>query len=428
MPTATQAAQVRLNRVTPSHCRVVLENPPLNLMGPEFVLQIREVVTTLENDDQVKVVVFESAVDGFFLNHSDFLANFEDLTSIPQGPTGLEAWPDVLVRLTRAPFVSIALIRGRATGNGSELALACDMSFASREKALLSQWEVGVGLVAGGGPMARLPRVMGRGRALEVLLSSDDIRAADAELLGYVNRALPDAELDSFVDALATRIASFDKWAIANTKRLVNEASLPPDVEIRAGWDACMASDQATSGAGKDQGAPGARAPDAWRLARSTRILRGTAGPRRRPLNPERPISLSERKHTTMDLLTNAKKIADRVEAESFKQNVPVAVTVIDIHGNVVLTHRMTGAPAFSLDLAERKAYTSALVGMRTADLVPLVQPGAALYPLLAVSGGRYSAIGGGVPLTSEDQVIAGVGVSGGTTEQDIAIVEAAMT
>jgi len=90
--------------------------------------------------------------------------------------------------------------------------------------------------------MARLPRVMGRARALEVLLSSDDIRGADAERLGYVNRALPDAELDGFVDALATRIGSFDKWAIANTKRLVNEASLPPDVEIRAGWDACMAS------------------------------------------------------------------------------------------------------------------------------------------------------------------------------------------
>jgi uncharacterized protein GlcG (DUF336 family) len=129
-----------------------------------------------------------------------------------------------------------------------------------------------------------------------------------------------------------------------------------------------------------------------------------------------------------MDLLTVAKKIADRVEAESIKQNLPVAVTVIDIHGNVVLTHRMTGAPAFSLELAERKAYTSALVGMRTADLVPLVQPGADLYPLLAVAGGRYSAIGGGVPVISEDQVIAGVGVSGGTVEQDTAIVEAAMS
>src|SRR5712672_3314005 len=110
----------------------------------------------------------------------------------------------------------------------------------------------------------------------------------------------------------------------------------------------------------------------------------------------------------TMDLLTIAKKIADRAEAESAKQQVPVAVTVIDIHGNVVLTHRMTGAPAFSLEIAERKAYTSALIGIRTADLVPLVQPGAELYPLLALSGGRYSAMGGGVPLTNDDQVIAG--------------------
>src|SRR3954447_16420240 len=160
MSSATTAAQIRLERVTPSHCRVVLDNPPVNLMGPEFVLQIREIVTELETDDRVKVVVFESAVDGFFLNHSDFLANFEDLTSIPQGPTGLEAWPDVLVRLTRASFFAIALIRGGAPGNGSELALACDMSFASREHALFSQFEVGVGFVAGGGPMARLPRLI----------------------------------------------------------------------------------------------------------------------------------------------------------------------------------------------------------------------------------------------------------------------------
>src|SRR5712672_3011601 len=238
----TSGHQVRLNRQSPSCWRVIFDNPPLNLMGPQFVLEFREIMTAIEADEQVKVVIFESAVEGFYLNHSDFLAKLEDLTDMPQGPTGLEAWPDILVRITRMPVVSIALIRGRATGNGSEIALACDMSFASREKALLSQIEVGVGLVAGGGPMARLPRVMGRGRALEVLLSADDIRGADAEFLGYVNRALPDAELDYFVDALATRIASFDKWAIANTKQLVNEASLPPDVEIRAGWDACMAS------------------------------------------------------------------------------------------------------------------------------------------------------------------------------------------
>jgi enoyl-CoA hydratase/carnithine racemase len=136
---------------------------------------------------------------------------------------------------------SIALIRGRATGNGSELTLACDMGFASLEKAILSQWEVGVGMVAGGGPMARLPQLIGRNRALEVLLSSEDIRGEQAEAYGYVNRALPDADLDDYVDALANRIAEFDKWAIANTKRLVN-TSLPPDVELGAGWDACIAS------------------------------------------------------------------------------------------------------------------------------------------------------------------------------------------
>ena len=242
MDSLTKAAPIRLNRVSPECWRVTFDNPPLNLKGPEFVQRFRDIMNALESDERVKVVIFDSAVEGFFLNHSDFLAKLEDLTGIPQGPTGLEAWPDILVRLTRVPVVSIALIRGRATGNGSELALACDMTFVSREKAILSQWEVGVGLVAGGGPMARLPRLMGRARALEVLLGSDDIRGDEAEFLGYVNRSLPDAELGNFVAALATRIASFDKWAIANTKRLVNAASLPPDVEIAAGWDACLTS------------------------------------------------------------------------------------------------------------------------------------------------------------------------------------------
>jgi enoyl-CoA hydratase/carnithine racemase len=241
MNAMTKMTQIRVRRPSPACWRITFDNPPLNLMGPQLVQELREIIGAIEADEQVKVVVFDSAVDGFFLNHSDFHAKLEDLTAIPQGPTGLEAWPDILVRLTRAPVVSIAVIRGRATGNGSEIALACDMSFASREKAILSQWEVGVGLVAGGGPMARLPRLMGRGRALEVLLSSADIGGELAQAYGYVNRAFPDAELDGFVDALATRIASFDKWAIANTKRLVN-ASLPPDVEIAAGWDACMAS------------------------------------------------------------------------------------------------------------------------------------------------------------------------------------------
>ena len=237
----TKPAQIRVVRRSPAYWRVTIDNPPINVMGPEMVREFQEVIGALEADEHVRVVVFDSAVDDYFLNHSDFLAKLEDLTSLPSGPTGLPPWPDFLVRLTRLPVASIALIRGRATGNGSEITLSCDMSFASREKAILSQWEVGVGMVAGGGPMARLPQLIGRNRALEVLLSSEDISADKAEAYGYVNRSLPDAELDDFVDALATRISGFDKWAIANTKRLVN-TSLPPDVELGAGWDACIAS------------------------------------------------------------------------------------------------------------------------------------------------------------------------------------------
>jgi enoyl-CoA hydratase/carnithine racemase len=235
----TNSAQIRLTRRSPAYWRVTIDNPPINVMGPVMVKQFQEVINALEADEHVRVVVFDSAVDDYFLNHSDFTAKLEDLTSMPAGPTGLPPWPDFLARLTRLPLASIALIRGRATGNGSEITLACDMSFASREKAIISQWEVGVGMVAGGGPMARLPELIGRNRALEV--SSEDIRADQAEAYGYINRALPDADLDAFVEALATRIAKFDKWAIAQTKRLVN-TSLPPDVELGAGWDACIAS------------------------------------------------------------------------------------------------------------------------------------------------------------------------------------------
>ena len=234
--------QVFLTQQSPAYWRVTFNNPPLNIFGPETIPQLNEIITALETDKEVKVVVFDSAVEGFFLTHYDFLAKLEETTSLPPGPTGLQPLPDMLVRLSRAPVVSIASIRGRATGVGSELALACDMRFASREKAILSQWEVGAGMVPGGGPMARLPRLMGRGRALEVLLGADDIPGDLAELYGYVNRSFPDADLDTFVDSLATRIASFDKQAISETKRFVDVASLPPDFEIAPEWDVCFAS------------------------------------------------------------------------------------------------------------------------------------------------------------------------------------------
>jgi enoyl-CoA hydratase/carnithine racemase len=237
---ATQ--QIRLERLLPAYWRVTFDIRPVNIFGPKQIPQLEEIVAAIEKDEEVKVVVFDSAIDGFFLTHYDFLAPLEDSAKFPPGPTGLQALPDMLARLSWAPVVSIASIRGRATGVGSELALACDMRFASREKAVLSQWEVGAGLVPGGGPMARLPRLIGRGRALEVLLSADDIQGELAERYGYVNRSILDSALDGFVDTLARRIASFDKQAIAETKRLVNVASLPPDVEIKPEWDAFIAS------------------------------------------------------------------------------------------------------------------------------------------------------------------------------------------
>ena len=235
-------ARVHLTRRSPNYWRVTLDHPPLNIFGPQTIPQLDEIITAIESDDQLKVVVFDSAVPGFFLTHYDFLADPRETARFPPGPSGLGPLNDMLVRLSRAPVVSIACIKGRATGVGSELALACDMRFASREKAILGHFEVGAGIVPGGGPMARLPRLVGRGRALEVLLAADDIPGDLAERYGYVNRSLPDAELDSFVEAIANRIASFDKRAISETKRFVDVASLPPDYEIAPEWDVCNAS------------------------------------------------------------------------------------------------------------------------------------------------------------------------------------------
>lgn len=236
--------QVRLTRVTPAYWRVTFHNPPYNIYGPNTMPQLNKVVTAIESDPKVKVVVFDSDVPDFFLTHYDFVPPLTDTTSLPPGPTGLPQLPDMLVRLSKAPVVSISSIRGRATGVGSELALASDMRFASREKAMLSQFEIGAGFAPGGGPMARLPRLMGRGRALEVLMTGSYLNGELAERYGYVNRALPDAELDAFVDAMARRIAGFDKQTIADIKRLVDDSSLPTNAQLGAEWDAFLASVQ----------------------------------------------------------------------------------------------------------------------------------------------------------------------------------------
>jgi enoyl-CoA hydratase/carnithine racemase len=144
----------------------------------------------------------------------------------------MHAWLDLLVRLSRAPVVSIASIRGRVRGAGSEFVLACDLRFASRENALLGQPEVGMGVVPGGGPMARLSRLVGRGRALEILLVADDLDGPRAERYGYVNRVIADDRLDDDVDAIAARLARFDHDAIARTKSYVDQATLPADSEF----------------------------------------------------------------------------------------------------------------------------------------------------------------------------------------------------
>ena len=271
---SSRTEDIRLERRLPTYWRVTFDMPPVNIFGPKHLPLLNDIITAIETDPEVKVVVFDSAVEGFFITHYDFLAPLEDSLSVPPGPTGLQALPDMLVRLSRAPVVSIASIRGRATGVGSELALASDMRFASREKAILSQWEVGAGLVPGGGPMARLPRLMGRGRALEVLLGADDIHGDLAERYGYVNRSLPDAELDGFVEALAMRIASFDKEAIAETKRLVDVASLPPDDGDQAGVGRVPGRARPSRQPDPDQGADGARLPPRRRRREPARLPR----------------------------------------------------------------------------------------------------------------------------------------------------------
>jgi enoyl-CoA hydratase/carnithine racemase len=204
-------------------------NPPINLIDMDTINELHDLVTVLESSNEIRAVVFRSEDPDFFMAHWDVLADKQKVAAMSPGPTGMHPWIDVLARLSRAPVASIAEIRGRARGAGSEFVLACDMRFASIERGILGQFEVGLGAVPGGNPMARLAGLMGRGRALEVILGADDFDAAQAERYGYINRAVPDNEIEGFVDALALRIASFEKHAIAGAKALMDEVSLPTD-------------------------------------------------------------------------------------------------------------------------------------------------------------------------------------------------------
>jgi enoyl-CoA hydratase/carnithine racemase len=223
---AESTSALRIVEETPAYWRIVFDYPPFNIMDGPMFQSLQDLLVRMDASPDLRVVVFESAIPDFFLAHFDLTGNLGNVMTAV-GLSGLPILLDTFVRLTTSPVVSIARIRGCVRGASSEFVLACDMRFASRENTRLGQPEVAVGLHPGGGGAERLPHLVGRGRALEIVLSGNDFDGDTAERYGYVNRALPDVELDSFVDALARRIASFDRRAITAAKNLVNQVSLP---------------------------------------------------------------------------------------------------------------------------------------------------------------------------------------------------------
>ncbi len=235
-----QSSTVSVERPTPKICKIKFANPPVNLIVPETVSRLHEVVKELSEDEPVQVVIFTSSVSDYFFNHFD-LTEASKFPILP-GADAIPTWVDLVLRLSKAPFISIASIRGRTRGGGNELSLACDLRYASRENALFGQPEVGSGIVPGGGGSERLPRLIGRDRALEAILSSEDYDADLAERYGWVTRSIADVELDRFVDAMASRLASFDKTALAAAKTQINRATLPPDADLHAAYAEYVAS------------------------------------------------------------------------------------------------------------------------------------------------------------------------------------------
>jgi len=214
---------------------VVIDAPPMNLIGPELVRDLVTLVGELESDQDIRVMVLESADPEYFVPHVDLtkVAEYTAEAARAGGPDDASLgmlWH----KLSELPVVSIAKLRGRARGAGSELALACDMRFAARENAVLGQPEIGFGAPPGAGGVQHLGRLLGRGRAMEAILGAADFDAGEAERYGWVNRALPDAELDAFVARLARRIASFPADAVRSAKQVLNELTLPGADAIRA--------------------------------------------------------------------------------------------------------------------------------------------------------------------------------------------------
>jgi enoyl-CoA hydratase/carnithine racemase len=223
-------SQFNIDRTYPGLWVIAFSNPPINMFVPTTIIELGALMTELEADPSVKVVVFQSANPDFFIAHLD-------VARAAERPEVLDLWRDFVVRLSSAPVVSIAKIRGRTRGIGNEFVLACDMRFASRQSALFGNPEVGVGLVPGGGALEWLPRVVGRSRALEIVLSGDDFDADIAERYGWVNRTLDDANIDPFVDALVRRLASFDRETLAAAKAQINRFGTPTAAEIQSSND-----------------------------------------------------------------------------------------------------------------------------------------------------------------------------------------------
>ena len=228
-----------LDTSAPSLWRVTFNHPPINLIDSVLIRELDELLGEVERDKQPAVVVFDSADPDYFLAHYDISPdNHLKVNSLAAGPTGYHPWLDVLVRLSRLPAVTISAIRGRARGAGSEFALATDIRFASRERAVLGQFEIGIGAIPGGGPASHLARLVGRGRALEILVGGEDFDGELAERYGYVNRAIPDDEFDGFIDRFARRVAGFDRQGLMDIKHFVNKFSLPDDEEFPPQMDA----------------------------------------------------------------------------------------------------------------------------------------------------------------------------------------------
>ena len=206
---------------------VTIDHPPINLFDMNLIAEMNRIGIEIEADDDIRVVVFDSADPEFFIAHADVNLIQTFPTEVPPKAETLSPFHEMVDRFRTMPKASIAKIEGRARGGGSEFVLSLDMRFGALGKAILAQPEVAIGIIPGGSGTQRLPRLMGRGRALEVILGYEDIPADLAERYGYINRALPPEELGPFVERLAYRIASFPADAIRFAKASVNAAELP---------------------------------------------------------------------------------------------------------------------------------------------------------------------------------------------------------